>query len=78
MIKCEVIEDFTLERFKELNNIQRKNKNINGKLFVGDTFECKKDLADYLTGKNYKNKVVVKILQVEPIEKENKERRKKK
>ena len=66
MIKCEVVEDFTLERFKELNNIKRKNKNVNGKLFIGDTFECNKAMADYLTGNNPLNKVVVKVIEFEP------------
>ena len=66
MIKCEVIKDFTLERFKELNNINRKNKDVRGKLFVGDTFECSKEMASYLTGENDKKEIVVKILEVAP------------
>lgn len=70
MIKCEVVKDFTLERFDELTNIKRAIvKNKKGHLFTGDTFECKKDLADYLTGGNDKNVVVAKIIEVIPSKK---------
>lgn len=67
MIKVEVInDDFTLERFDELKNIQRKSREEKGKLFIGDTFECTKEMVDYLTGNNPLNKVVVKVIEVEP------------
>lgn len=67
MIKCEVIEGFTLGRFNELKNLERAGVNkTNGELFVGDTFECEKDLADYLLGQNAKNKVVVKVIEIIP------------
>lgn len=69
MIKCEVIKEFTLERFDELKNIQRKRIDSKGKLYVGDTFECDKNLAEYLTGKNEKGKVVVKVIETIPEEK---------
>lgn len=68
MIKVEVInEDFTLERFNELKNITRKSVAEKGKLFKGDTFECDEKMVDYLTGNNPLNKVVVKVIEVEPI-----------
>lgn len=73
MIKCEVInDDFTLKKFDELKNIKRKNesKNQKGKLYVGDIFECSKEMADYLTGNNPLNKVVVKVIEVEPKKEE--------
>ena len=66
MIKCEVIERFTLGRFNELRNIVRKSMEKYGELFVGDTFECKKELADYLLGGNDKKKTVVKVIEIEP------------
>ena len=67
MIKVEVInEDFTLERFNELKNITRKSVEEKGKLFKGDTFECDEKMVDYLTGNNPLNKVVVKVIEVEP------------
>ena len=69
MIKCEAIERFTLSRFDELKNITRKDERYqdrHGELFVGDTFECSKELCDYLTGSNEKNKVVVKVIEVIP------------
>lgn len=66
MIKCEVIEQFTLERFDELKNIVRKGQDVKGKLFYGDIFECDEELANYLMGGNDKGKVVVKIIEVKP------------
>ena len=73
MIKCEVIKEFTLEKFNELKNIQRRRINTYGKLYDGDIFECTKEMAEYLTGKNDKGNVVVKVIEVIPekiIEKE--------
>ena len=54
MIKLETTYEFTLGRFNELIHITRKNheKNEKGRLYIGDTFECSKELADYLTGNN--------------------------
>lgn len=66
MIKLEAIRDFTLQRFEELKNIKRKDKDEKGKLFKEDTFECEKELADYLTGNNEKKYVVAKVIEVLP------------
>ena len=66
MIKCAVIQEFTLERFDELKNIQRKSINTKGKLYVGDIFECDKEMAKYLMGDNKDKQVVVKVIEVEP------------
>lgn len=71
MIKCEVIERFTLGRFGELKNIVRATNNNNiGELYVGDTFECEEDLAEYLMGNNDKKKIVVKVVEYKPEMKE--------
>ena len=64
MIKVEVLEEFTLQKFNQLKNIVRKGKEEKGRLFKGDTFECKEDMADYLTGNNPVHRVVVKVLEV--------------
>lgn len=64
MIKCEVIEKFNLKDFAKLKNIKRVAKDVEGKLFVGDTFECDESMADYLTGNNVLKKAVVKIIEV--------------
>ena len=69
MIKVEVIENFTLKDFDELKNIKRKTTGQDGKLYVGDTFECSEKMAKYLTGDNLLKKVVVKVIEVEPKEK---------
>ena len=68
MIKCEVVQRFTLERFNELKNIQRIGVDTYGELYVGDIFECEKELADYLTGNNSKNACVVKVIEIIPEE----------
>ena len=70
MICCEVIKDFTLEKFGELENIKRKKIDTKGKLYIGDTFKCTKEMADYLMGKNLKGNVVVKVIEIIP-EKDN-------
>ena len=70
MIRVEVInEDFTLQKFDELKNIVRKGREEKGKLFIGDTFECTKEMADYLNGNNALNKSFIKIIEVIPIKK---------
>ena len=74
MIKVEVIEEFTLRKFNELKNILRKGKEEDGRLFVGDTFECDEKITDYLTGNNPINRAVVKVIEVIP-EKENTEKK---
>ena len=67
MIKCEVIENFTLGEFQKILNLKRAtSKEKEGCLYVGDTFECDEEMAKYLTGGNDKNKIVVKILEVIP------------
>lgn len=73
MIKCEVVENFTLENFKELKNIVRKNANVDGKLYVGDIFECSEEMAKYLDGGNVLKKKVIKIIEVKPEEKQDTE-----
>lgn len=70
MIKCEVVQEFTLERFDELKNIQRKSADVKGKLFVGDTFECNEAMAKYLQGDNMLKKTVVKVIEVKPTAEE--------
>ena len=73
MIKVEVTKEFTLKNFEELKNINRKCRDEQGKLFVGDTFECEKDMCDYLMGQNKLNRAVVQIVEVIPEKEEIKE-----
>ena len=70
MVKCEVIEKFTLAKFDELENVQRKSVGEKGLLNVGDTFECSEEMAKYLTGDNAAGKVVVKVIEVIPSKKQ--------
>lgn len=69
MIKVEVVENFSLGKFDEISNIVRKNEGEDGKLYVGDTFECSEEMCKYLNGENYLNRSFVKILEVIPEKK---------
>lgn len=66
MIKCEVIENFTLEKFNQLENVKKVEIRKGNEFGVGDTFDCTEKMADYLTGNNALNKTVVKVIEVEP------------
>jgi CTP:phosphocholine cytidylyltransferase-like protein len=69
MIKVEVTKEFTLEKFGELKNIQRKNLKTEGHLYVGDVFECNEKMCKYLTGDNPYKKTFVKVIEVIPEKK---------
>lgn len=68
MIKVEVIEKFSLKEFNKIQNITRASIDEMGKLFVGDTFECDENMANYLLGDNPVGRAVVKVVEVEPKE----------
>lgn len=65
MIKCEVIENFTLENYNKLNNVKKAISRKDNEFSVGDTFECDEEMAKYLLGDNVLKKVVVKVIEVE-------------
>lgn len=82
MIKCKVIENFTLEKFNQLENVKKIEIRKDNEFGVGDTFECTEKMADYLTGNNALNKTVVKVIEVVPeqleeVKTEQKPKRKK-
>ena len=63
MQKVIAIEDIpSFSKFDTIENLQRVNPNNNkyGTIYKGDVFEVYDDVYDYLTGRNYKGKVVVK------------------
>lgn len=66
MIKLQAIERFTLGRFDELKNIERAGIETHGMIYVGDKFECTRELADYLLGNNALGKPFVKVIEVIP------------
>jgi len=66
MVKCQVIKDFTLSRFNEIIELERKSIEQYGKLFIGDRFKCNKEMAEYLLGNNEKGSIVIKIIEVIP------------
>lgn len=71
MTKVEALQDFNLARFNEITNIQRGAKDVPGKLFTGDRFECSEEMADYLLGNNPLNKCVVKVIEYKPVKEAN-------
>ena len=68
MIKCEVIEQFSLGAFDKLNNLKRANtmKNEEHKLYVGDVFECDEELAKYLIKNDITDTQVIKVIEIKP------------
>lgn len=72
MVKVEVIEEFTLGEFSKLKNIKRARQEENGRLFVGDVFECDEQMQDYLLGDNAYKKKFIKVIEVIPEKKERK------
>lgn len=69
LIRVEVIEPFTLERFNELTNIVRKGVDTKGQLNIGDIFECTEEMVDYLTKNNKNQRPYVKVIEVVPEKK---------
>lgn len=70
MIKVEALQDFTLARFDEIENIERAGKDLKGYINKNDKFDCEKELCDYLLGENPLGKAVVKVIEVIPEKKE--------
>lgn len=68
MIELECIKEFTLGEYNKLTNIKRSGREEVGRIFVGDTFECDKKMAEYLTGGNKNKEVVAKVIKVMPEE----------
>ena len=73
MVKVQAIIDFNYKNYTKIKDLQPTNKIQKGKIFAGDIFEVEDKEAKYLTGEN-KNKIVaVKVLEVIPEIKEEKE-----
>lgn len=68
MVKLESLEDFTLGKFNELKNIERKNpeKNEKGWVYSGDTFECDGNMENYLLGDNKYKRAFARVIEVIP------------
>lgn len=64
MVKVEAIIDFLYSKFDKVKNLVRKDKEQDGKIFKGDTFEVDKKEADYLLGNNAKNLIAIKVLEI--------------
>ena len=72
MVKLEAVEEFTLGKFKELKNLVRKDKNKDrdGFVYEGDTFECDEQMRDYLLGDNKYKRAFARVIEVIPEKKE--------
>lgn len=66
MIKVKVINEFRFARYNEIKNLVSKDRVEDKRLFVGDIFECDKEMCDYLIGKNPANMKVVEIIEIIP------------
>lgn len=66
MIKLQALENFTLERFNEIQDIERAGREQKNWINKNDVFKCGKGLADYLLGDNPLKRPVVKVIEVEP------------
>lgn len=68
MIKAEVILDFTFKDYDKIKDslIRSSARKEEGKLYIGDTFECDKTMVEYLTGKNEEGATVIKVIEVKP------------
>lgn len=67
MIKVEVLENFAFARYNEIEDtLQSKAIKQKGRLFLGDIFECNKEMSDYLLGDNPIKRPVVKIIEIIP------------
>ena len=79
MFKVKALQKFTYGSFDKIKNLERHNKEKNkeGTLYTGDTFECTEKMAQYLTGEcGY---ILVKVIEVIPEEiKEEKPKKKNK
>lgn len=68
MVKVKALREFTYGDFNKIKNLERHdiNKKENGRLYEKDTFECTKEMAEYLTGGcGY---VLVQVIEVIPVE----------
>ena len=72
MVKVQAIINFNYKNYDKIKEFITDKKQ-EGKIFAGDIFNVEDDEAKYLTGEN-KNKIVaVKVLEVIPEIKEEKE-----
>lgn len=68
MVKVQAIMEFTYKNYDKIKKLESKDKKEKGKIFDGDIFEIDDEEALYLTGKNDKGIVAVKVLEVKPTE----------
>ena len=72
MVKVQAIIDFNYKNYNKIKDLKPTNKIQEGKIFAGDIFNVEDDEAKYLTGENKDKIVAVKVLEVIPEIKEEK------
>ena len=72
MVKVQAIIDFTYKKYDEIQNLNSLDKIEKGKIFKDDIFEVEDKEALYLTGENKDKIVAVKVLEIIPEIKEEK------
>lgn len=70
MVKAKAIMDYTTKDFDKLENLVRNDasKDEEGSIYIGDTFECDKELASYFCGGNDYGLNLIEVLEVIPEE----------
>lgn len=66
MIKVKAMETFGFARINEITNLKRARREVPETICVDDTFECSREIYDYLNGNNAYHKKVVKIIEYKP------------
>ena len=84
MIKCEVVESFsigeeTIKKYGELKNIVRAGRSQENYFYAKDKFECTEKMAQYLEKENDYTKTtkkpLIRIIEVVPEEKPKTEKK---
>lgn len=73
MVKVQAIIDFTYKNYDKIKELESAGEIEQGKIFTGDTFYVEDKEALYLTGENKDKIVAVKVIEVIPEIKEEKE-----
>ncbi len=64
-IKVEVLEAFTYSKYNEIaESVERKNRSEYGTLYIGDTFYCNKEEAEYLLDNNKMKRAFVRVIEI--------------
>lgn len=69
MIKVQATQDFSFSSMDKIKNLHRAKVDKPNFIYKNDTFECDKNMYNYLTGKNKGGFIVVKLIEYKPSKK---------